>query len=519
MQRVLTSGGSLASRLLFAALLAMVALSAACGGNAKENTATTFDVSPRGQSVVEGNSIQISADVNSANGFDGLTWTISGPGQLSNQYQNSVTYTAPFSVPANTNVVVTATTNSGSTGYSALTILPVGVVQSAQQNVQQVIVNGGPAQNRPNGGFTSVTICVPGTTTCSPIDGILVDTGSVGLRILASALPALPSLTDSSGTPISECFQFGDDSFVWGQVVVADVKVAGEVAGHISIHSIADPTGFSIPSACSNGAGSDSDSQQALGANGILGVGLEPQDCGLACDPSAGGKPPTPSYYSCSSSCTPTFVGLALQVDSPVVFFAADNNGVVVQFPPVLGSAPALNGTITFGIGTEVNNGLGSATIFTVDGNGNFTTQFPLTGQSLTSSFIDSGSSGLFFPGSAIPTCSSPNSVFFCPASVVPLTATTTGTNGSQSVVDFSVGNADDLLAESPTDVAFSALAGQNGTGTCQQGQGACSFDWGMPFFYGRSVFVAINGQPVPAVPAGVPPAPWWAYAVGSDAR
>jgi Protein of unknown function (DUF3443) len=44
---------------------------------------------------------------------------------------------------------------------------------------------------------------------------------------------------------------------------------------------------------------------------------------------------------------------------------------------------------------------------------------------------------------------------------------------------------------------AFNDLGGPN-PGT---------FDWGMPFFFGRNVFVAIDGRQTPAGPA-----PYWAY-------
>ena len=55
-------------------------------------------------------------------------------------------------------------------------------------NVQAITVNAGPSGNTANGAFTSVTVCTPGRSTCQTIDGILVDTGSSGLRILSSAL-------------------------------------------------------------------------------------------------------------------------------------------------------------------------------------------------------------------------------------------------------------------------------------------------------------------------------------------
>src|ERR1700733_4194275 len=77
------------------------------------------------------------------------------------------------------------------------------------QNFQSIVVNAGPANNYFNGAFTSVTICVPGQSSCQTIGGVLVDTGSTGLRLLASSMTlALPQQTDTSGAPIAECFSF-----------------------------------------------------------------------------------------------------------------------------------------------------------------------------------------------------------------------------------------------------------------------------------------------------------------------
>ena len=55
-------------------------------------------------------------------------------------------------------------------------------------NQLAVTVSGGPSGNAVNTLYTTVTICVPGTTTCQTIDNIQVDTGSFGLRVLASVL-------------------------------------------------------------------------------------------------------------------------------------------------------------------------------------------------------------------------------------------------------------------------------------------------------------------------------------------
>ena len=398
---------------------------------------------------------------------------------------------------------------------------PVGVPGSGG-NTLSIAVDGGPISgvNYQDAAFASAKICVPGSTSsCVTVDHLLVDTGSVGIRVLASELGtvSLP-VTTSNGQNLNDCVQFVDNSYAWGLVESADVTLSGEVASDIPIHVLADPMGFSIPSTCNTG-GPDDDTLANLGTNGILGVGQEPVDC-PDCDQSISGlaSPPTGAYYLCSSSsCQSTFVPVANQVTNPVVAFSVDNNGVIVELPaPSSSTAPSLTGSLIFGIGTQSNNGLGSATIFTVDDSDNFTTVFPTTGgQTLTNSFIDSGSNGIFFPDSAanVPViqCSAsgiaPGS--YCPASTQALSAQNLGANGASGTVGFNVDNAETLFTNDPSDAVMQNLAGSNGVGTCSAGTGECTFDWGLPFFFGRNVYTAIDGQ---AVPSTAPAPPWWAY-------
>src|SRR5947209_3248032 len=58
----------------------------------------------------------------------------------------------------------------------------------AAANTAAVVVNAGPNSNYANGLFTTVTVCAAGTSNCQAISGVLVDTGSFGLRILSTAL-------------------------------------------------------------------------------------------------------------------------------------------------------------------------------------------------------------------------------------------------------------------------------------------------------------------------------------------
>jgi hypothetical protein len=67
---------------------------------------------------------------------------------------------------------------------------------------------------------TQVTICQPSTSTCQTIADVLVDTGSSGLRIFASAVTiTLPS------SNLGECMYFGSGT-EWGRVHTVDVILA-----------------------------------------------------------------------------------------------------------------------------------------------------------------------------------------------------------------------------------------------------------------------------------------------------
>jgi hypothetical protein len=327
-----------------------------------------------------------------------------------------------------------------------------------------------------------VTICVPGqSTACQTIDGVLVDTGSSGLRVVSSALSlSLPQQAATSSGSIVECAQFLD-GFTWGPVETADVRLAGEQASSLPIQVIGETAFPNIPTDCTN-AGAAEDTLEDLGANGILGIGLFLQDCGLACAFVGSSNPGL--YYACSASgCQATAEPLAKQLQNPVALFPTDNNGVLIQLPTVpIGGAVSVTGALVFGIGTQTNNGLGSAKVLTVDADGNITTLFGA--QSYPSSFIDSGSNGIYFLDAAttgLPLCPD-TSDFYCPATLQALSATHRGANGTTNAVTFNVGNTDTLNSRF---AAFSEVAGPNPGG----------FDWGLGFFFGRNVYTAIEGR------------------------
>jgi hypothetical protein len=476
-----------------------------------QTSAVTVSLTPAGpQTINQAQQLSITATSDSK----GVTWFLSPVvGALTNQTPTGATYVAPSTVTSNTTVTITATsvTSSAAKAIVEVTVFPSG----AGSNVAAVNVTPGPAASA-NLAFVSLTICVPGTSTCQTVDNIQLDTGSDGLRILQSAIPglSLPSLTDSNnGDTLYNCVQFLDTSYLWGPVQQADIRIGGELAGATPVQTVSS-SNSGIPTACTNGGTINENTPALLGANGILGVGLEPTDCVVAgsnfCDGTLSNTPPN-VYFECpSSGCQTTDTAIsvpyAAQVTNPVVLFGADSNGVIIQLPAVQSAAPTVSGSLIFGIATESNNGLGSATPFALDTNDNFITIY--NGQTLNASFIDSGSNALFFP-STLTVCAD-NMSFFCPASLTPQSATNTGANNTPvSVVNFSIDNADNLFNNNPGDAAFGTLGGPQGTvNTCTSSGGSCTFDWGLPFFYGRTVFTAIDGQTVSGVGSG----PFWAY-------
>lgn len=422
------------------------------------------------------------------------------------------------STPSNTLTSTGTGSGSGSTTTS-----------SSGSNVLAIAVNGGPTVNSPNGSiyengaFATVTVCAPGSTSnCTTIDDVLVDTGSPGLRIFQSAVSSLnlPALNASNGSPAYNCVSFADGSYLWGTVEQADVTMGGETAAKVPVQVISS-TSTGIPTSCANGSTDNQNTAALLGANGILGVGLEPNDCTLdgtdyCVQSPVVSSPPAGAYYTCSgSACTPSFVATANQVTNPVVLLPTDNNGVIVELPSS-GNAATLTGSLVFGIGTESNNQLpSSATVMTTVCD-TFTTMFDSQTLGVTNattcagpaSFIDSGSNALFFPNAPnLPLCpkSSPVgdiSSFYCPTSTQSFSAVNEGQNGASKNTSFSIGNAETLFTGTTgSDSVLPTLGGLNPTGY--------GFDWGLPFFYGVNVYSAIDGR---TMPSGTPAAPWWAY-------
>ena len=100
---------------------------------------------------------------------------------------------------------------------------------------------------------------------------------------------------------------------------------------------------------------------------------------------------------------------------------------------------------------------------------------------------MDSGSNGLYFDDTQVfpASCVRPAG-FYCPDSAQHLSATFE-LAASSVQVDSQIANAITLFAPG-TNLAFNNLGGP---------AGETLFDWGLPFFFGRTVFTVIEGQQV----------------------
>jgi hypothetical protein len=109
-------------------------------------------------------------------------------------------------------------------------------------------------------------------------------------------------------------------------------------------------------------------------------------------------------------------------------------------------------------------------------------------GQALTNSFMDSGSNGIFFADSNIAPCQTTDTDFYCPGNTLTLALSIQGQNGVMvNNLTFGVGNAQTMLNNNPSFNVFPLLAGTIPAGN------PGTFDYGLAFFYGKRVAVAVD--------------------------
>jgi hypothetical protein len=391
---------------------------------------------------------------------------------------------------------------------SAIT-LPNGssITAPAGDNVMTLTVNGSncsaaTSANYPNKPCVSVILCDVAGGNCQTINDILLDTGDFGFRVFQQALTA-PLLAALDANPVQvggqnlyECVEYGDGSTVWGpvrkavmklgdnhaeQTVVLPIHVTGSTDGNPSTVCTGSPR-LLQPGTASNQAR----------YNGVLGVGLRAQDCRSTCETVVNNG----VYYKCpAGTCSGSLAPAATsQVRNPVNALSTNNNGVIISLPsvPSTGTSSA-TGYVVFGIGTAANNALSGVTAYGASSNGYFTTAF--NGTTYPKGFLDSGSNGIFFYNYGIPL----SGAFYAPSCALGLSATNTGGPllVNTGTVNFQIENVNTLAATG--NKVFYNLGAPLGNGTM--------FDWGLPFFLGRNVYVHIEDT---ASPLGT--GPYWAY-------
>jgi len=393
-------------------------------------------------------------------------------------------------------------------------------------NQTTVNVNLGPYGGYYDGIFTSVTVCQPGTANCQTIDNVLVDTGSFGLRVFSDEVAplSLAPISDGDGNYLFECVEYGDMTYTWGPMAMATVIVGGELAtqtpggtANAGIPIQVITTNGSPPPAsvgdCASGGGGSDNTELLLGANGLLGIGTFPQDCGATCEetPVSSDQSPWP-YIVCNfAGCNYTSVQPVHQAWNPVAAFStSDINGVMVSLPSVLSEgSPSVSGPyLYFGIDTQANNTITSPqTIYALDQYGYFQSatynNVTYTSANSGGTFIDSGSNAYYVSDSTtldISDCASPAESFYCPTTPVTFPLGLSGSNSNSTTVSLTIANAETLFTSG--NGALDDLGGPSCIPTtglsCGPPSGNTisndSWDLGLPFFFGRPIFVGIAG-------------------------
>ncbi len=377
-----------------------------------------------------------------------------------------------------------------------------------------------------NSPCVSVTVCPPGALTgssahCQIISGLLLDTGSVGLRVFKSVLNSdlvsnlTPLTHPATGDSVAECITYGDGSADWGPVAHATVFLAGEPGVSTPIQLIDSIYGGSDTcNTYAGGSGSNNVLDQSpvgatgLGYNGILGVGLSTSDSSYYV-----GCTQTGAFASSGCNSTDISTSLTTLVRNPVSLLPQDYNGEILILPSV-GSAGASSafGYLVFGIGTQTNNiPSSSVTPFFADRSLLQTTAI-LNGVT-NNAFIDSGTSYYRIPSgsstASLTNCDNYNSSyagFYCPLGnlssqvgiVFPFLGNITSVTNE---ISLTIGNP--LMIFNQANRVYSDIALQ----TSLSGFSNRTVDLGLPFYLGRTIYHGIEGY---SSPLGT--GPFWAF-------
>ncbi len=368
-------------------------------------------------------------------------------------------------------------------------------------NVLPLAVHHSTAVTDANIPTVSITLCVPGYTDsahCQTIPDILVDTGASGLRVVSSVLNSTLQKAfvpeTYSGKNVAECLQYVE-SAVWGSVSQADVWLGtdptkgtppanAQYGKSVPFHLIGSSSVPKAPSGCTS-TGPIQDTVADFGSNGTIGV-------------SPGALDNEPLYYTCSSTtCTKVSLPAASQVPNPVGKLPTDNNGVILQVNALSsGNAQTSgSGSLILGIGTESNNKLATTTKIAYTNSSYGMNDIKLqVGSSKASTFdadyydaFDSGTNFLTFPSFTGMSTVSKSTGLFAPKSATSVSMSVTDGNGTASS-GYAFTVASYTTTTLNNDAALSQAGGEDNIVLI-----------GFPYFYGKTLYFAMDGASVTA--------------------
>ena len=505
----------------YALILIACAMIAGCGGGSGGSSTSTPPATPT--YTVGGTVTGLTGEVTlQDNGGDTITFNGNGSFTFPTALSAGSQYAATVSVISPNYYSCSVANGSGTVASANVTNVAVSCALAPQVamscgnatsigsgNVAPMVVDGFPCAaggtvggaNTGNVPYVTVKICAPGSTTnCQIIDHVTVDTGSTGLRIAASALSStlqpgngLPTVAGSTAsTALAECETYVA-SYAYGPIVSADIYIAGKLVKSASMQ-VFGSSAYPVPSDCSSQGGMETDTTQAFGGNGLIGVSFDLLDQSY--------------YFDCQTAdptqCTDNNVYNGLP--NLVSQFAADNNGVVLSLPPVPASglsSPTV-GTLTFGVSTQANNTpAASALAFANDlQTGEFAAQ---VGGTWYTAYIDSGTWVMYFNDAAdtnLTPCASTdyNSSLYCPATTqnIPVNFANSGTTTSVGSLTYQVANAD--IVNTPLAIVFSNVAGPIASTTTLD---ATTMAFGLSTFYGHNMYFLFNSMTAPGTGLG----------------
>jgi len=374
----------------------------------------------------------------------------------------------------------------------SITGLPSQPISAGSQPVVDSAENVLPITVGPTNKFlVSVTICTPGGDVCQTVDKIMVDTGAIGLRIHASALPLLqgklPAL-EQSGQIIAQCATFGN-FYTWGSYRTADVTLGARKANAIPMQVYDDPE---LPEVGTTDCGAKIGGllhplPSAVQWNGILGIRGARRDS-------------TGSYHICehgATSCTPTTLSEQQLLPNPLVYLPQDNNGFQIVMPGIPDSGMNLvSGALILGLNTQKNNQLpqnssSDSQLLMLDSKQRFSL---ITDGIFYGALMDSGNSVNALATFDAPTCGVNAALGFCPNNLLtqPIQLAAVKKPTVTFTASLMIGNFLNLLA-------MNLPAINNITTKIPRTMEASGIQamLGAPFFYGRRISFSIDGQPV----------------------